>query len=148
VIGIVVLMERHRRDADAIAARHGVGVGAALPAGVETRRVVRFPGWHEIVLWLPDRRLLVSAAVLGTIGYFLAAGSASTRSFVPSRRGARSTGLPQPPSLSGTVRPSPRMRPAPFPRRFAPPAPASPRPTATPGECRAARVGASTLREA
>ena len=73
VIGIAVLMERHRRDADAIAARHGAGVGAALPAGVETRRVVRFPGWHEIVLWLPGRRLLVSADVLGTIGYFLAA---------------------------------------------------------------------------
>jgi hypothetical protein len=72
VIGVTVLMERHRRDADAIAARHGVGVGAALPAGVETRRVVRFPGWHEVVLWIPDRRLLVSADVLGTIGYFLA----------------------------------------------------------------------------
>ncbi|MGH3138219.1 MAG: hypothetical protein ACRDQE_00660 [Gaiellales bacterium] len=66
-------MERHRRDADAIAARHGVGVGGAVPAGIETRRVVRFPGWHEIVLWFPDRRLLVSADVLGTIGYFLSA---------------------------------------------------------------------------
>jgi len=72
VIGIAVLMERHRRDADAIAARHGVQVGGRLTTGVEKRRVVRFPGWHEVVLWLPDRRLLVAADVLGTIGYFLA----------------------------------------------------------------------------
>lgn len=72
MIGVAVLMQRHRRDAEAIAVRHGVEVGAALPAGVETRRVVRFPGWHEVVLWLPDRRLLVAADVLGTVGYFLA----------------------------------------------------------------------------
>jgi hypothetical protein len=72
VIGIAVLMDRHRRDADAIAARHGVGVEAALPAGVEARRVVRLPGWREVALWLPGRRLLVTADALGTVGYFLA----------------------------------------------------------------------------
>ena len=65
-------MARHRRDADAIAARHRVGVGGPLPAGFEARRVVRFPGWHERALWVPDRRLLVTADVLGTVGYFLA----------------------------------------------------------------------------
>jgi hypothetical protein len=65
-------MERHRRDADAIAARHGIEVGQRFPEGIETRQVVRFPGWHESALWLPDRRLLVAADVLGTAGYFLA----------------------------------------------------------------------------
>jgi len=67
-------MDRHRRDADAIAARHGVAVNDPLPAGVERRRVVRFPGWHEVALWLPGRRLLVCADVLGTAGYFVAKG--------------------------------------------------------------------------
>ena len=65
-------MARHRRDADSIAARHRVAVGGPLAAAIDERRVVRFPGWHETALWLPDRRLLVAADVLGTIGYFLA----------------------------------------------------------------------------
>ena len=65
-------MDRHRRDAGAIAARHGVPVGAPLPPHIEQRRVVRFPGWHEVALWLPDRRLLVAADVLGTAAYFVA----------------------------------------------------------------------------
>jgi hypothetical protein len=65
-------MDRHRRDADAIAARHTVAVNAPLPRGIERRRTVRFPGWHEVALWLPDRRLLVVADVLGTAAYFVA----------------------------------------------------------------------------
>jgi hypothetical protein len=65
-------MSRHRRDSDAIAARHSVPVDAPLPATIESRRVVRFPGWHETALWRPDRSLLVAADVLGSIGYFVA----------------------------------------------------------------------------
>ncbi len=65
-------MDRHRRDADAIAARHDVAINGPLPRAIQPRRVVRFPGWHEVALWLPDRRLLVAADVLGTAGYFLA----------------------------------------------------------------------------
>jgi hypothetical protein len=72
VIGVALLMDRHRRDADAIAARHTVAVNAPLPRGIEQRRTVRFPGWHEVALWLPDRRLLVAADALGTAGYFVA----------------------------------------------------------------------------
>jgi len=72
VVGIALLMERHRRDAEAIAARHDVAVDGPLPSGIETRRVVRFPGWHEVALWLPARGLLVAADVLGTAGYFVA----------------------------------------------------------------------------
>ena len=73
VAGVTLLMDRHRRDADAIASRHGVPVGAPLPPQIEQRRVVRFPGWHEVALWLPDCHLLVAADVLGTAGYFVAA---------------------------------------------------------------------------
>ena len=65
-------MDRHRRDADAIAARHDAAINGPLPRSVQPRRVVRIPGWHELALWLPDRRLLVAADVLGTAGYFLA----------------------------------------------------------------------------
>jgi hypothetical protein len=65
-------MARHRRDADAIAARRRIEVGGPFHPTIEPRRVVRFPGWHEIALWIPDRRLLVAADVLGTAGYFLA----------------------------------------------------------------------------
>ena len=72
VAGVTLLMDRHRRDADAIAARHNVAVNAPLPAGIEQRRTVRFPGWHEVALWLPERRLLVAADVLGTAAYFVA----------------------------------------------------------------------------
>lgn len=72
VAGVTLLLGRHRRAAEAIAARHGVSIGAPLPSGIEQRRVVRFPGWHEVALWLPDRRLLVAADVLGTAPYFLA----------------------------------------------------------------------------
>jgi hypothetical protein len=50
-----------------------VTVGTAAPPQIDRRRVVRFPGWHEFALWLPDRRLLVAADVLGTAAYFLAA---------------------------------------------------------------------------
>jgi hypothetical protein len=72
VLGVTLLMDRHRRDADVVAARHRVFVGTAVPAQIEQRRVVRFPGWHEVALWLPERRLLVAADVLGTAPYFLA----------------------------------------------------------------------------
>ena len=65
-------MDRHRRDADAVAARHTAAIGAQLPAGMDERRVVRFPGWREVALWMPERRLLVAADVLGTAGYFVA----------------------------------------------------------------------------
>jgi hypothetical protein len=80
VLGVVTLLDRHQRDAAAIAAR--LGVPRLLPAalggdglaveGVEERTVIDRPGWHEALLWLPDRRLLVCAETLGTTGAFLA----------------------------------------------------------------------------
>jgi hypothetical protein len=83
VYGVCVLLDRHRRDADAIASRLGVPVytpgvlaGHGRPLrlpGVEERRIPAVPGWNEAALWLPDRRLLVCADVLGTAEYFLSA---------------------------------------------------------------------------
>ena len=77
VRGIVLLMARHRRDSEAVAARHGVAGqlvddGAPLPfAGVQVRRTLRRPGWREALLWLDDRGLLVVGDLYGTLPYFL-----------------------------------------------------------------------------
>jgi hypothetical protein len=70
VAGVTVLMPRHRRDADAIAARHGVAVGPA-PAEAGPRTVLDRPAFRESALWLADRGLLVCGDALGTAGYFL-----------------------------------------------------------------------------
>jgi hypothetical protein len=80
VIGVVTLLDRHQRDAAALAERLAVprlipralgGPGVSL-AGVEERTVIESRRWREALLWLPDRRLLVCAEVLGTAGFDLA----------------------------------------------------------------------------
>jgi hypothetical protein len=80
VIGVVTLLDRHQRDAAAIAERLGVprltptalgGDGLAL-GGVQERTVTTRRGWHEALMWLPDRRLLVCTETLGTAGFDLA----------------------------------------------------------------------------
>jgi hypothetical protein len=79
VLGVVTLLDRHQRDAAAVAAR--LGVERMLPAvlggglhvdGVEERTVIDRRSWHESLLWLPDRRLLVCAETLATADPFLA----------------------------------------------------------------------------
>ena len=80
VLGVVTLLDRHQRDAAALASR--LGTGRLLPvalggpgvdvAGVEERTVIDRPGWHEALLWLSDRRLLVCAETLATADFFLA----------------------------------------------------------------------------
>jgi hypothetical protein len=63
-----------------VALRHGTGrlIPAALGgkgvdvAGVEERTVITRNGWHEALLWLPDRRLLVCVETLATADFFLA----------------------------------------------------------------------------
>jgi hypothetical protein len=79
VVGVVTLLDRHQRDAAVLAERLGAprlipralgGAGVALP-GVEERTVVERKRWHEALLWLPDRRLLLCAEVLGTAGFDL-----------------------------------------------------------------------------
>ena len=80
VSGVVTLLDRHQRDAAALSERLGAprltpralgGPGVGLE-GVEERPVIESKRWREALLWLPDRRLLVCAEVLGTAGFDLA----------------------------------------------------------------------------
>jgi hypothetical protein len=80
--GVATLLDRHQRDAEQIAARLEVprltpralgGPGIALP-GVEERTVIDRRSWHEALLWLPDRRLLVCPETLGTARFDLGRG--------------------------------------------------------------------------
>ena len=80
VCGIVTLLDRHQRDAQALADRLGAprlipralgGPGVALP-GIEERAVFTWKRWREALLWLPDRRVLVCAEALGTAAFDLA----------------------------------------------------------------------------
>lgn len=86
VTGVVLLLDRHERDAGTLARRHDVPV--YLPAGVDrdvdapTRRfagvlpgtryrvvpVVDWPGWYEVALF--DGETLVVADVFGTSPYY------------------------------------------------------------------------------
>jgi hypothetical protein len=77
--GVVVLLDRHRRDADAFADRYGVPVHETPFDGVpgapfELRTIRRGRFWREVALWWPERRVLVLADALGTLGYMRAPG--------------------------------------------------------------------------
>jgi hypothetical protein len=68
--GVLQLLDRHRRDCAAIAARLGVP-HLRLPAAVAGSPfavvpVLGLPGWHEVALWWPERRVLVVAELIGT----------------------------------------------------------------------------------
>ena len=74
---VLVLLDRHRRDADAFAERLGVPVHetpfARVPgAPFEVRPLVRRRVWREVALWWPERRVLVAADALGSVAYFTA----------------------------------------------------------------------------
>jgi hypothetical protein len=76
---IVVLLDRHRRDADVLARRLGIPVHETPFDGVpaspfEFRPIARARGWREVALWWPERRVLVAADALGSVGYFIAPG--------------------------------------------------------------------------
>jgi hypothetical protein len=70
--GVLQLLDRHKRDCAAIAARLGVrhlrlpGVVPGSPFAVVP--VIDIPGWHEVALWWPERRVLVVAELIGTTG--------------------------------------------------------------------------------
>jgi hypothetical protein len=77
--GVLVLLDRHRRDSDAVAERLGVPVHETPFDGLpgtpfEIRRILRNRFWREVALWWPERRVLVSADALGTLGYMAAGG--------------------------------------------------------------------------
>jgi hypothetical protein len=75
--GVIVLLDRHRRDADALAERLAVPVHETPFDGIpgtpfELRPIVRRRRWREVALWWPARRVFVAADALGTIGYMRA----------------------------------------------------------------------------
>ena len=91
VAGVVVLLDRHRRDAATLAHRHDVsvwiptcidGVAAEIGAPVErfrreladsgyvVRELIDRPGWQETFLYHADRNVLVVPEALGTASYF------------------------------------------------------------------------------
>jgi len=77
--GVIQLLDRHNRDCRALAERLGVphhpvptGPIAGAPFEFLVLRDSRL--WREVALWWPERRVLVSADVLGTVGYFVAPG--------------------------------------------------------------------------
>ena len=93
VAGVVVLLDRHKRDAAAIATRHGVDVyvpefmreiGTDIDAPVETVRrtlletgftvetVVDNVAWSEAALYREESGTLVVPEAVGTSDYFLA----------------------------------------------------------------------------
>lgn len=93
VAGVVVLLDRHKRDAAAVARRHDVpvyvpdvmaGVADDLDAetvvvrhdlggsGFAVHAVIDNPLWSEAALYSEDDGTLVVPEALGTCGYFLA----------------------------------------------------------------------------
>ena len=85
VVGVVLLLDRHERDAAVIARRHQVPV--SRPPGIERSvdaptedhtdglpgtefefiTLLEWPGWHEVALW--DGSTLVVPECLGTVPY-------------------------------------------------------------------------------
>lgn len=77
--GVIQLLDRHRRDcslfADLFSVPHHV-IPVELIDGAPFEFLVVRKGWtwKEVALWWPQRRVLVVADALGTVGYFVAPG--------------------------------------------------------------------------
>jgi hypothetical protein len=75
---VLQLLDRHRRDGPAIAARLGIPLverpGELPDAPFEPLAVGGLPGWHETALWWPQERTLVVPEALGTARYYCAPG--------------------------------------------------------------------------
>jgi hypothetical protein len=78
VRGVIQLLDRHARDCALLAARFGVPHHAAYTGAADVPfdvvPVVSRWKWREAALWWPERRVLVCADALGTLGYFRAPG--------------------------------------------------------------------------
>jgi hypothetical protein len=76
--GVLQLLDRHRRDCAAQAAAldvpHFVVPERVEGAPFEFLPVLENRFWKEVALWWPERRVLVVADALGTVGYFRAPG--------------------------------------------------------------------------
>jgi hypothetical protein len=78
-VGVIQLLDRHRRDCATFAERYGAPLHDVPFDGVpgspfETIRLLGAPGWKEVALWWAERRTLVVAEAIGTARYFLAPG--------------------------------------------------------------------------
>jgi hypothetical protein len=77
VRGVIQLLDRHDRDSRGLAAELGVPLHH-VPAAVDEAPFELLPVvrrvWLEVALWWPERRVLVCADALGTLGYFRAPG--------------------------------------------------------------------------
>jgi hypothetical protein len=73
--GVLQLLNRHNRDSAELAERlgvpHHVIPREAIPP-FEFLTIVMNRGWQEVVLWWPERRVLVCADALGTARYYRA----------------------------------------------------------------------------
>lgn len=72
--GVIQLLDRHRRDCEAIARRLAVP-HLRVPATVEDSpfeviSVAARPWWREVALWWEDRRTLIVAEAIGTAPAF------------------------------------------------------------------------------
>ncbi|MCU4753190.1 hypothetical protein OB919_14590 [Halobacteria archaeon AArc-curdl1] len=95
VTGVVVMLDRHKRDAAEIATRHDVpvympkwfdGVSEEIDApvvrftdsladtGLEAHVMKDGRSWQEVALYEPDRRILLVPESVGTASYFRAGG--------------------------------------------------------------------------
>jgi hypothetical protein len=77
VCGVLQLLDRHERDCAALAERlqvtlHSVPRRRLADAPFEFLNVLHTRWWSEIAVWWPQRRTLVAADALGTVGYFRA----------------------------------------------------------------------------
>ena len=73
--GVLQLLDRHDRDCAAVAQRLGVPHHRLATGPFEPVDLVRLPGWRELALWWPERRVLVTADALGTLPYFCEPGA-------------------------------------------------------------------------
>ena len=77
VRGVIQLLDRHERDAPALARELGVPhhrIPAALDGAPFEFLPIARRLWREVALWWPERRVLVCADALGTLAYFRARG--------------------------------------------------------------------------
>ena len=77
--GVLMLLDRHRRDCEAYAARLSVPLYETPFDGVPGApfsfiAILRNRLWREVALWWPERRVLVSPEAVGTAPLFCAPG--------------------------------------------------------------------------
>ena len=71
--GVIQLLDRHDRDCEGLARQLGVPLyRLQAPPPFEAIPLATTPGWKEIALWWPERRVLVVGDALGTARYFRA----------------------------------------------------------------------------